>query len=116
MVFLVARMSAAKSGAGRRLIPDFAALNPGYQSAASPLRAGELLRIRRRLVLAGRHQLAVGAEEVVLALDLDPRVLLRAHRGAPERVRLVGPLGRLLDRPRPRQRVVVDGDVVVENV
>src|SRR5215475_1226374 len=85
-------------------------------SAPSPLLAREVLQVRRRLVLAGRHQLAVSAEEVVLVLDLDARVLLRAHRRAPERVRLRRALGCLGDRPGPGQRTVMDGDLVFENV
>src|SRR3954451_18217120 len=92
-------------------------LHPGYRiRAPSPLLAGEILQVRRRLVLAGRHQLAVGAQEIVLVLDLDPRVLLRAYRRAPERARLRRVLGFLRDRPWPRQRAVMDGDLVVKDV
>src|SRR5262249_38728942 len=88
------RMSAAKSGGGDpgcRHSASKDARKRAYGSIratrfrASPLLVREILQVRRRLVLAGRHQLPVGAEEVVLALDLDARVLLRAHRGAPER-------------------------------
>src|SRR5262245_30515654 len=82
----------------------------------SPLLAGKILQVRRRLVLAGRHQLAVSAEEVVLVLDLDPRVLLRTHRRAPQRMRLRRALGFLGDRPGPSQRAVMDGDLVIEDV
>src|SRR6266581_5066112 len=99
------------------MIPDFAAFNPGYRLLCpSPLLAGEVLQVRRRLVLTGRHQLAVGAEEVVLVLDLDPRVLLCAHRRTPEWPRVRRALRLLGDRPGSRQRIVEDRDLVIEDV
>src|SRR5215475_6569538 len=85
-------------------------------SAPSPLLAREVLQVRRRLVLAGRHQLAVSAEEVVLVLDLDPRVFFRTHRGAPERPCFRRALGFLGDRPWSRQCAVDHGDLVIEDV
>src|SRR5690242_11295418 len=88
----------------------------GYNPSPSSPRAREILQVRRRLVLARRHQLAIGAKEVVLALDLHPRVPLRTHRCAPERARLRRALGRLGDRPGPRQPAVENGDLVAESV
>src|SRR5262249_32725098 len=119
------RMSAAKSGGGDpgcRHSASKDARKRAYGSIratrfrASPRLGREILHIRRRVVVAGRHQLAIGAEEVVLALDLDPRVLFRTNRRAPEWTRLGGPLGLLGDRPRSRQRVVMHGDVDIEGV
>src|SRR5258707_9566578 len=78
-------------------------------------RLGEVARIRRRLVLAGRHQLAVGTQEIVLVRDLDPRIVLRTHGGAPERAVAHDPLGLLGDRPGPRHGAIDYGDVVVED-
>src|SRR5262245_21793336 len=82
----------------------------------SPLPARKILQIRRRLVLARGHQLAVGAEEVILALDLHPGIFLRTHRRAPERPCFRRALGGLADRPGPRQPAVENSDLVMEDV
>ena len=52
---------------------------------ASLLHLSEIFQIRRLLVLLGRHQQAVTADEVIVVLDLDMRVVLGADRLQPIR-------------------------------
>src|ERR1700730_16747418 len=54
----------------------------------SPLLAGEISQVWRRLIPAGGHQFAVRAQEIVFVFDLDPRIVLRADGRAPERTGL----------------------------
>src|SRR5207302_1520314 len=76
----------------------------------------EIAQVRRRLTLPGRHQIAVGAEKIILAPDLDVTVAFRAN--------LFEPLGSfdllanvfLGHRPRARKRVVDRGDFVGKDV
>jgi hypothetical protein len=52
----------------------------------------------------------------MLVFDLDPRIVSRADRRAPERSSLRVALGLLGDRPRSRQCAVVHRDLVIEDV
>src|SRR5262249_59581699 len=47
-------------------------------------------QIRRRLVLPGRHQMAVGTEEIAVVADFDVLVVLDAHILARSEERRVG--------------------------
>jgi hypothetical protein len=70
---------------------------------ASPLRVLEISQIRRRLVLLGRHQEAIGAQEIVFFANHDLRVVLGAIRFGPVRTRIrVAPVS-FVHRPGPRQ-------------
>src|ERR1700730_18195601 len=89
---------------------------PSLRTWSSLLRFLEILQIRRRLVLLGRHQLAVGAEIIRLAADLDPGIVLRASVRVPGRtgIRIAGGL---LDLDVwPRHCMIDHGDLVDERV
>src|SRR6516164_9879415 len=85
-------------------------------SRALSLRRLEILQVRRRLVIAGGHEVAVSAEEVVLLADDDLIVALHARALVPFRPWIGVAAKRLVDAPWPRQSVVVDGDLVVQDV
>src|SRR5579859_2221757 len=92
-----------------------------YTGASRVNRRRPLLRplfeepqIRRRLVLAGRHQVAVAGEEVALALDDHVAITLRAVLLGPVLLFLRVAAVLLGHRPRPRQRLV-DGRDLVEH-
>src|SRR5262245_12943783 len=76
----------------------------------------EIAQVRRRLVLLRRHQLAVGAQIVVLLADTDVGIELRAHVRLPDRARIGIAEARLQLLVGPRERIVGDGDLVVELV
>src|SRR5579871_4721865 len=82
-----------------------------------PIVLPEVAQIRWRLVLLGGHQQAVAAEVIDLLADADVNVALAADLMAePDRsLGLHAPV-RLVDDPRPRQRVICRGDVVMEQV
>src|SRR5215510_6733755 len=80
------------------------------------LRWREVSQIRRRLILLGRHQEAVGAEEVPLPADLEMGVALGADAVAPDRARVLHAAIFLDRRPRTRERVVECGDLDDEDV
>src|SRR5262249_49870387 len=80
------------------------------------LRLIEISKIRRRLVLLGGHQKAVGAQVVVFVADDDLAVAFGAGAFAPGRAQIRIAPKRLVDAPRPRQRVIEDGDLVMEDV
>src|SRR5262252_581080 len=80
------------------------------------LRWREILEVRRPLVLLGRHQEAVGAEEVSLTADLDMGVALGTNALAPDRTRVLH-AAIFLDRgPGACERIVERGDLDGENV
>src|SRR5262245_7438324 len=85
-------------------------------TGSSPLRLLEIRQIRRRLILPGRHQLAVTAKVVVLLADEHMGVALGADVVFPDRTRIRFAVGSLLLGIGPRQRVVDDGDLVPEDV
>src|SRR5712691_5079977 len=74
----------------------------------------EVFQIRRRLVLPGRHQPVVCADEIVLLADLDLAVVLRANRLDPDRVSFATVIPR--DRPRTGQGMVDHRDFVMKNI
>src|SRR5215831_9074636 len=77
----------------------------------------EVLQVRRRLVLACRHQEAVGTEKVVLSADLDVNVAFSADRFRPNRLLPGRNAAIFLDRrPRSRQRIVDGRDLVDDDV
>src|SRR5262249_47552136 len=77
----------------------------------------EMPQVRRSLVLARRHQEAVGSHEVVLSGDLDVAVAFGADRFRPDRLLLARSPAIFLDRrPRPRQRVVDGRDLKDDKV
>src|SRR5579883_2278805 len=84
---------------------------PASAHGLLPIVLLEIAQIGRRLVLLGRHQVAVAAEEIVLLADADMIIALAAdHVGKPDRfVADHAPVG-LIDDPRPGQRMVDGGD------
>src|ERR1700681_957035 len=76
----------------------------------------EEAQVRRRLVLAGGHQVAVPGQEVALSLDDDVAVTLRAVFLGPVRCFLRIAAILLGHRPGPRQRFVDGGDLVEHHV
>src|SRR5882672_9387181 len=88
-------------------------MSPPSRPALLP-RLIEVFQIRRRLVLPGRHQLVVGADEIVFLADPDLTVVLRANRLDPDRVALATVVSR--DDPRTSQRMIDRGDFVMKNV
>src|SRR4029450_1000700 len=74
----------------------------------------EMLQTWRPLASLRRHQLPSAVEHVVLVLDVDLKIVCSADRLNPDRLALA--LHALGDGPRPGERVVVDGELVVENV
>ena len=76
----------------------------------------EIPRIRRRLILAGRHQQPLRAQVIGIIADLDHGVLGRTGLLVPDRLRIgIAPVGAVLG-PRPRQGMVERRDVVVEQI
>src|SRR5262245_59539197 len=73
-------------------------------------------QVGRRLVLAGRHQVSVGADHIVLAADLYMLVVLGADVFRPYRLLAGEPAKAALHRPGPCQRVIDGGDLVIEYV
>src|SRR5438477_10373816 len=89
---------------------------PTIPSRSSLLRPLEIFQIRRCLIFPGRHQVAVGAEEIILSADLDVNITLGAYRFGPDR--LLHPdaaifLGR---KPGTGQRAVDRRDLVDDRV
>ena len=60
----------------------------GPGRASRPPRLIEVFQVGRSLALAGRHQEALGAEEVIVTADNDMRVILPADPFAPFRLRV----------------------------
>jgi hypothetical protein len=86
-------------------------------SLPSLLRWLEITQIRRRLILVGRHQLAVDPfGNVGLVADLDPDVVQRAVLQAPHRPRIGLADGLLNLGVRPRHVVIDHRDLVIERV
>src|SRR5579871_5589097 len=74
----------------------------------------EIAQVRRRLVLLGGHQKPVAGNEIILLADKHVMIGLTAIVVLPQFV-AVAPVG-LRDRPRPRQRVVDRGDLIVQEI
>src|SRR6266853_5495014 len=74
----------------------------------------EIAQIGRHLILAGRHQVAVAAEEIVLLADNDVIVVLGALVILPQHLAFAA-IG-LGHGPGPRQRMVDRGDFVMKEV
>src|SRR5207248_8873255 len=74
----------------------------------------EIAEVGRRLVLAGGHQFAIAAEEVVLVADDDMHVALGAVVLAPAHIAVAAEI--LGDRPWAGQRVVDRRQLGVEDV
>src|SRR5215467_14092093 len=90
--------------------------NPPYtagHSQASLRQVLEIAQIRRRLVLADRHQHAVSAHEIALLADGDHRVGLDAGALGPAVTHIVSIF--LVHGPGPSQRTIVYGDDVVKD-
>src|ERR1700733_15278021 len=76
----------------------------------------EELQIGRRLILLCRHQEAVLADIAVLLADEHMMVAVGALVIEPDRLRVLAAGVFLVGRERPRQRVVLDRDVVVQQL
>src|SRR5450432_2863835 len=91
-------------------------MGSGSTADPQPLRLVEVPRIGGLLVFPRRHQEAFGAEVVVLAADENLGVVLVADRLEPLRAR-IGVAGvSLVYRPRSRQSVIYDGDLVMQDI
>src|SRR4051812_45924461 len=73
----------------------------------------EMPQVRRRLVLARRHQIAVGAQQVILLADEDVLVVLAAGIFEPDRRWRAAITAH--HHPRPRQSMVDGGDLVAQH-
>jgi hypothetical protein len=82
----------------------------------SLLRQNEIEQVRRLLAFFGGHQQSVPAEVIVLLPDEDLRVVFDADRLEPFRQRIGIAQVFAVGGPRPRQRVVDDRDLVVQDV
>src|SRR5262245_18502249 len=85
-------------------------------SLVSPLALAllEIVQVRRRLVLARRHQQAVRAQHVVLLADGDVCIALGADVLEPDEVVLAAIL--LGHHPGTAERIVDGGDLIEQNV
>jgi hypothetical protein len=74
----------------------------------------EISQIRRSLVLLDGHQEPIPAQEIRVGPDDQIVVALGAGNTAPVRIGIgIAPI-RLVDAPRPRQRIVEYGDFLVK--
>jgi len=78
------------------------------------LRCLEIARVGRRLVPAGRHQVAVGAQEIEVLADDDVIVVFAALEFVPEDVALA--VEGLHHHPGSGQRIVDRRDLVTQDV
>src|SRR5437660_8083157 len=69
----------------------------------------EIRQVRRRLVLAGRHQLAVGADVIILFADANMRIIFRACFRVPGGLRVWIAVDLLFLDVGPGERIVDDG-------
>src|SRR5215510_9205046 len=76
----------------------------------------EIAQIGRRLVLPGRHQVAVRAQKIVLAADDDVQIALGTDGLAPDRLRILVTTVALVHRPRTDQGMVDDGNVITQKI
>src|SRR5579862_2770933 len=84
----------------------------GWRDGSLPRRLAEIPQVGRGLILAGRHQLAVGAQEIVVLVDTDMQVVLGADDLAPGRTGFgLAPIV-LGHGPRVRQRMIEHRDLV----
>jgi hypothetical protein len=93
-------------------VPSNAFVDDAF-GAASSVRRLEIPQIGHRLILLGRHQVAVRTHEVILIAEIDVPVvgafILEPHA---LRVAAINPCA----RPRAQERVVDGGDVVVQQI
>src|SRR5450631_3944751 len=80
------------------------------------LRSLEIFQVGRRLALSGGHQIAVGAQEIVLLADDQLVVALGAISLGPARTRILAAPKGLVHAPRPGQGMIEHGDLVMQNV
>src|SRR5262245_11326218 len=86
------------------------------RSLSSSLRGWEKLQTRRRLALLGGHQIAFLVQAIGLVGDTHCLHVIDAEIFRPLRPRLRRPAIALLHRPGPRQGVVGDGHLVVQQI
>src|SRR5262249_2836623 len=87
----------------------------GSTIPALPLCLIEIAQVGRGLVLAGRHQLAIGAQEIVVLADDDMVVVLAADVLVPDDVALLADVS-LGDGPRLGEGIVDHGDLVEQSI
>src|SRR5580704_5869895 len=83
--------------------------HPTVYSRASLPHPPEIPQIRRRLVLAGGHEVAVAAAVIGLRADLDQLLVARAVILLPHRIGRRLSTVALEHRPRPREGVIDQG-------
>src|SRR6516225_6765611 len=96
--------------------PATAAYPPERPGDRSPRRRLEEAQVRRRLVLLGRHQISVRAQDVVLLADDDVDIAGNAKALRPLRTQIRIVLIAAIDAPRPRQGVVDNRNLLVEGL
>src|SRR5580700_1162960 len=109
-----AAVPAAPSAAASTIVPSGLRQSMASSSLARPI---EITQVRRRLALLRGHQQAVAAQEIDLTVDVDVHIVFGAHVLLPPD-RLLGLRAAIVldDDPRPRQRVIDGGHLVVHNV
>src|SRR5262249_45391468 len=100
---------------GRVLKPPYKKTRSSHETANS-VGGSEMARIGRLLALAGRHQQAIVAQEVVFAADLHEAVAFGADEFAPVRLRVGIADISAGDGPWPRQGVIDNRDLVVHHI
>jgi hypothetical protein len=74
----------------------------------------KISQVRRRLILSGRHEITIPAQEIIILANVDVMVILVAIVLHPSNFGLA-PIG-LVDCPRMREGVILDRDHVVKQV
>src|SRR5438105_5968669 len=95
-----------------RSVPAFAGTS-GIRVRRLLLHA-EIARVRRRLILAGRHQVAVGTQEIEFLADDDVIVVFATLEFVPQDIALA--VEGLHYHPGPGQRIVDCRDLVAQDV
>src|SRR5215471_213954 len=96
--------------------PPGLSLPPASPRAMLLLRRLEIPQVRRVLAFQHWHQPAVGADEIGFLADSGPGITLGADEFSPDRLR-IGISAQIPDhRPWPGQRMIDDGDLIVQDV
>src|SRR5258707_723909 len=110
------RVPIARIAASKREELPIPSLARSWRLSLRRLHFLEISRIRRCLVLLGGHQEPIPAQEIRVRSDDHVVVALGAGNTAPVRMGIgIAPI-RLVDAPRPRQRMIEYGDFLMKEV